>query len=144
MSDCIETPYSKDIGGYGRKYYNGNKRMAHHKWVWIQANGPIPDGMVVMHSCDNRGCINLEHLSLGTQKDNIHDMYRKGRAAAQKDPEANSQRLKAAHAARKDPEAYSELRKSTHASRRGTAQWQTDSAKFSETMKQAWRKRKAT
>lgn len=50
-------------------------RVAYGKWV-----GAIPDGNVLMHSCDKPACINPEHLNFGTQADNMRDMIRKGRA----------------------------------------------------------------
>lgn len=51
-----------------------------HRVAWELANGPIPDGMVIMHRCDNPPCVELSHLVLGTQKENIADKYAKGRA----------------------------------------------------------------
>jgi len=45
------------------------------------SNGPIPDGLCVLHVCDNRKCVRPDHLFLGTAADNIHDMIAKGRAA---------------------------------------------------------------
>lgn len=54
------------------KYY-------HHRWEWMQAYGPIPEGALILHTCDVRNCINVEHLFLGTQRDNMQDMAAKGR-----------------------------------------------------------------
>jgi len=51
-----------------------------HRLAWEEAKGPIPDGLFVLHRCDVRGCINVDHLFLGTAKDNTHDMMAKGRA----------------------------------------------------------------
>jgi hypothetical protein len=60
----------------------GKKRLiAIHREVWEQANGPIPPGGLIMHLCDNPGCINIEHLRLGTPKENSADMATKGRAS---------------------------------------------------------------
>ena len=56
------------------------ERKLAHRLAWELANGqPAPDGLVVMHSCDNPRCVNPTHLSVGTQAENIHDSIRKGR-----------------------------------------------------------------
>lgn len=52
-----------------------------HRVAWEFSLGPIPDGMVVMHICDNPPCCNPTHLRLGTQLENIADRDRKGRTA---------------------------------------------------------------
>ena len=73
--------HGANIRGYGRKYDRTTKRTVMlHRWVWEQINGPIPDGMVVMHVCDTPACYRYDHLRLGTQLDNIADMTAKGRA----------------------------------------------------------------
>jgi hypothetical protein len=56
--------------------------MAHaHRISWEIHFGDIPDGLYVLHTCDNPPCANPVHLFLGTQRDNIDDMLRKGRSA---------------------------------------------------------------
>ncbi|MHB1172823.1 MAG: HNH endonuclease signature motif containing protein [Lacisediminihabitans sp.] len=50
-----------------------------HRLAWQDANGPIPDGMLVCHRCDNPACYHLPHLFLGTYADNNRDMVAKGR-----------------------------------------------------------------
>jgi len=60
----------------GRKVY-----MA-HRWLYEHLYGPIPDSMVVMHTCDNTSCVRPEHLKLGTHNDNMADMTMKGRGVA--------------------------------------------------------------
>lgn len=65
--------------GYGALWRNGNQVQT-HRLAWEFWRGPIPEGLSVLHKCDVRACINPDHLFLGTQRDNIHDMLAKGRA----------------------------------------------------------------
>jgi hypothetical protein len=50
-----------------------------HRIAWEIANGSIPEGMSVLHKCDNKKCIRIDHLFLGTQSDNMVDCYKKKR-----------------------------------------------------------------
>lgn len=68
----------KDRDGYGMVKFCGRQFRAHRVMYEI-ATGPIPRGLIVMHTCDNPGCVNSQHLLTGTYKDNTQDMIRKGR-----------------------------------------------------------------
>ncbi len=64
--------------GYGKVGRNGKTYLA-HRYVYQEMFGEIPNGIVVMHKCDNPSCVNPDHLSVGTQKDNQDDCRAKGR-----------------------------------------------------------------
>lgn len=64
--------------GYGRMMRLG-KVLAAHRVAWELKNGPIPKGLVVMHKCDNPGCVNPLHLEVGTQAQNMRDKIARGR-----------------------------------------------------------------
>lgn len=70
----------KNGGGYGRMNFGGRYRLAHRVSHEL-FNGPVPDDMCVLHKCDNPPCVNPAHLFVGTKKDNVDDMIRKGRKA---------------------------------------------------------------
>lgn len=75
---CWEFKGPKNLDGYGRVRYKRRKTMAHriaHE-AWI---GPIPDGLFIRHKCDNRPCINPDHLETGTNAQNVQDKMDRGR-----------------------------------------------------------------
>ena len=79
MSECMIWKGATNTHGYGWKTIN-MKQVGLHRVAWEWANGPIPKGMSVLHKCDNPPCVNPDHLFIGTQRDNIDDMVRKGRS----------------------------------------------------------------
>jgi hypothetical protein len=55
------------------------KRVKAHRKAWEILHGPIPAGMLVMHTCDQPACVRPNHLTLGTHLDNQRDKWAKGR-----------------------------------------------------------------
>lgn len=77
-SGCWEIQGFRHKEGYGHMSYR-NKGVRAHKLMYMLAVGPIPDGICVLHRCDNPPCCNPAHLWLGTRGDNIRDAAKKGR-----------------------------------------------------------------
>lgn len=77
---CWEWTGSKDGQGYGTiSYAPINSPYKAHRLAYELRNGAIDKGIVIMHKCDNPGCVNPDHLQAGTQKENVRDMVRKDR-----------------------------------------------------------------
>lgn len=78
QTDCVIFSGCILNSGYGQLRRQGRRWLA-HRWAWTQVNGPIPDGMVIRHTCDNPSCVNADHLVIGTQSQNMADMVERGR-----------------------------------------------------------------
>lgn len=70
--ECLIWTGCKNRDGYGKISRNGQERLV-HRLAWEDANGPIPEGMVIRHRCDNPSCHRADHLLLGTHADNVRD-----------------------------------------------------------------------
>ena len=83
--------------GYGhfRRKINGKWVMYKaHRYSYEQHKGEIPEGLIIRHSCDNPKCVNPNHLSVGTHKENHDDMLKRGRQSFGINPEhLNHQKL---------------------------------------------------
>lgn len=75
---CVEWTATRNKLGYGTTKVAGKSKLA-HRLSYERSVGPIPEGLCVLHRCDNPPCINPDHLFLGTRYDNTQDMINKGR-----------------------------------------------------------------
>lgn len=93
LSGCRIWHGASKGSGYGVLNFAGRPQRV-HRLAWQSANGPIPPGMDICHRCDERGCINPDHLFLGTRADNMRHLKAKrmvrsdARAAALTDASA--------------------------------------------------------
>lgn len=74
--------WTGSVNNYGYGFWRGKrgtKMVLVHRFSWEKSNGDIPEGLCVLHQCDNRRCVNPDHLFLGTRRDNMLDMIAKGR-----------------------------------------------------------------
>lgn len=81
LGPCEVWTALRSRAGYG-KFKFGKEQLATRS-AWILYVGPIPDGMNLLHKCDNPPCVRIDHLFLGTIADNSKDMVSKGRHAGQ-------------------------------------------------------------
>ena len=87
---CWEWKSCLNNTGYGRfrnpLLATRQKRVFAHRFSWEIANGAVPEGMLVLHKCDNPKCVRPDHLFLGTYKENAADCVKKGRHQATVNP----------------------------------------------------------
>ena len=89
---CWEWTAGLYPAGYGKfKYYK--KHCGSHRLSWAFAFGEVPDGLCVLHKCDNRKCVNPSHLFLGTRTDNARDRDLKGRGGFASGENAGASKL---------------------------------------------------
>lgn len=80
LDACWNWPGDKGNRGYGRVKRRG-KHLNVHRIAYEAFVGPIPDGLLVLHHCDNPACCNPDHLYVGTQQMNVQDRVRRNRNA---------------------------------------------------------------
>lgn len=114
-SGCLEWPLSRQPFGYGQMAIGKDTPLTAHRLAWMYLRGHIPNGLHVLHHCDNPPCCNPDHLFLGTDADNNTDMRKKGRQAKNRlfyrgERHANAKLTNAqADAIRKSGEPYDKL-----------------------------------
>jgi len=95
--------------GYGIFLLAGECPVRAHRYAYEREKGPIPDGLVVRHSCDNPPCVNPAHLSLGTKADNAADARDRGRMPSGKDHWNAKIRPEEVEKIKNDPRTHAEI-----------------------------------
>lgn len=77
-NECWEWQRGRNQHGYG-VITIAYKKWSAHRYAWTLTHGPIPDGAFICHHCDNRACVNPDHLYVGTHQSNMADMVSRER-----------------------------------------------------------------
>ena len=102
---------NQQSNGYGKLWsYEKQRHEWAHRISWELSYGTIPEGLFVLHHCDNPGCVRPEHLFLGTQGDNARDMSGKGRSGATVHPNSIERGVQR-YCAKLDDDKVREIRK---------------------------------
>lgn len=80
--DCLVWTGSVDRDGYGKFSVGPKGRQQHiraHRWIFERSHGQLASNVLVLHRCDNPPCVELDHLSAGSQLRNVHDALERDR-----------------------------------------------------------------
>jgi hypothetical protein len=109
-SGCWEwTGAVREPGGYAWVTFKG-KQIVAHRMMHTIVKGPVPKGMDCCHSCDNRKCVNPDHLWIGTRQENLLDASSKGRVFCQKKTHCTRGHAYAEHGVRHGKDQWRQCR----------------------------------
>jgi hypothetical protein len=97
MKPCIIWAGKKLPKGYGHQVIDGVDWLA-HRWAYTREHGPIPQGVIIRHTCDNPSCIEPSHLIAGTYLQNMQDAKDRGRRIGCKGNSLREDRIAAINA----------------------------------------------